>query len=119
MSNVSRKIRRGRAFRQRILDPLATQDRGHMRSRTWALGGGGAGSGGSSSGGAANGGGAGTMTPPGGGNYVGSDSPDFGPNVLIFDPSMGTSAIQAKLDDVFNRQQTSQFGSGRYAYFFK
>ncbi len=59
------------------------------------------------------------MPGTGGSTYMGSDSPDFGPNVLVFDPSMGDSAIQSKLDDVFNRQQTSQFGSGRYAYFFK
>lgn len=85
---------------------------------------GGTANGGTSNGGASNGGtpstgGSGTITPPGGGNYVGSDSPDWGPNVLIFDPSMGDSTIQSKMNDVFNRQQTSQFGSGRYAYFFK
>ncbi len=80
---------------------------------------GGAGSGGASNGGAAGTGGDGTVTPPGGGNYMGSDTPDFGPNVLIFDPSMGDATIQSKIDEVFGRQQTSQFGSGRYAYFFK
>ena len=52
------------------------------------------------------------------GGYVGSSGPiDFGPNVLIFDPSM--SSIQKQLDDTFNKQRTNQFGPDRYAYFFK
>ena len=62
---------------------------------------------------------AGTVTLPGGGNYAASGPPDFGPNVLIFDPSMGDSAIQSKIDTIFGTQQTNQFGSNRYAYFFK
>ena len=74
---------------------------------------------GSSNGGSGGAGGSGEMTPPGGGNYMASDAPDFGPNVLIFDPSMGDAAIQSKMNDVFGRQETSQFGSARYAYFFK
>ncbi len=61
----------------------------------------------------------GTVTLPGGGNYKAGGPPDFGPNVLIFDPSMGDSAIQSKIDGIFNTQQTNQFGSNRYAYFFK
>jgi hypothetical protein len=32
---------------------------------------------------------------------------------------MGDSAIQSKIDGIFNAQQTSQFGTNRYAYFFK
>jgi len=44
-------------------------------------------------------------------------APDFGPNVLIFDPSM--TNIQSQIDDVFSRQERSQFGSTRYAYLFK
>jgi hypothetical protein len=74
-------------------------------------GGAGAASGGSSAGG--------TETPPGGGNYTASGPVDFGPNVLIFDPSMGSAAIQAKIGAVFDAQQTNQFGTARYAYFFK
>ena len=31
-------------------------------------------------------------------------NPDFGPNVTIFDPSMDTSAIQAKFDEIHARQ---------------
>jgi hypothetical protein len=44
-------------------------------------------------------------------------APDFGPNVLIFDPSMPD--IQAKIDEVFKKQERNQFGLERYAYLFK
>ena len=44
-------------------------------------------------------------------------APDFGPNVLVFDPSM--TGIQARIDEVFKKQERSQFGPGRYAYLFK
>ncbi len=43
--------------------------------------------------------------------------PDFGSNVLIFNPSM--TDIQNRIDEVFSKQERSQFGSNRYAYFFK
>src|SRR5580692_2184517 len=79
---------------------------------------GGSGSGGSS-GGAGTGDTDGSVTLPGGGGYTATAPVDFGPNVLIFDPSMGDSAIQSKITTVFNGQQTNQFGSARYAYFFK
>ncbi|MFF1556075.1 discoidin domain-containing protein [Streptomyces sp. NPDC058279] len=42
---------------------------------------------------------------------------DLGPNVIVFDPSMPD--IQAKLDQVFARQESAQFGSGRYQFLFK
>lgn len=42
---------------------------------------------------------------------------DLGPNVLVFDPS--TPDIQARLDEVFRRQESAQFGAGRYALLFK
>lgn len=42
---------------------------------------------------------------------------DLGPNVLVFDPS--TPGIQAKLDQVFQQQESAQFGTGRYALLFK
>ncbi len=42
---------------------------------------------------------------------------DLGPNVIVFDPS--TSGIQARLDQIFAQQETAQFGTGRYAVFFK
>jgi len=71
-----------------------------------------AGTGGSSPGGASGGaGGAGAATDP--------THPDFGPNVLIFDPSMATATIQSQIDVVFQTQQTNQFGDQRYAYLFK
>lgn len=44
-------------------------------------------------------------------------TPDFGPNVLILDASM--TNIQSRLDAVFSQQERSQFGSNRYALFFK
>ncbi|MBC9718762.1 coagulation factor 5/8 type domain-containing protein [Streptomyces sp. TRM66268-LWL] len=42
---------------------------------------------------------------------------DLGPNVIVFDPS--TPGIQAKLDEIFRAQESAQFGTGRYALFFK
>ena len=48
-----------------------------------------------------------------------SATPDFGPNVIIFDPSMSQAAMQATLDAVFQKQERNQFGPERYAYFFK
>ena len=54
------------------------------------------------------------------GTAAGSDSgpalskgpPDFGPNVLIFDPSMSSSSIQSRIDTIFQQQQSAQFGTG-------
>jgi hypothetical protein len=46
-------------------------------------------------------------------------APDFGPNVLVFDPSMNTSTMQSQLDAISGPQQGAQFGSGRYAWLFK
>ncbi|MDB5801122.1 MAG: carbohydrate binding module family protein [Rhodocyclales bacterium] len=45
--------------------------------------------------------------------------PNFGPNVLIFDPGMSASTIQSQLNNVFNQQQSNQFGTNRYALLFK
>ncbi|MFJ5719277.1 coagulation factor 5/8 type domain-containing protein [Streptomyces sp. NPDC093149] len=42
---------------------------------------------------------------------------DLGPNVMVFDPA--TPGIQAKVDDVFRKQESAQFGDGRYALLFK
>ncbi|GAA0479554.1 coagulation factor 5/8 type domain-containing protein [Streptomyces olivaceiscleroticus] len=42
---------------------------------------------------------------------------DLGPNVIVFDP--GTPDIQGKLDEIFRKQERAQFGTGRYALFFK
>ena len=46
-----------------------------------------------------------------------ADVPDFGPNVLIFNPSM--TNIQSRIDAVFRQQERSQFGSNRFAYLFQ
>jgi hypothetical protein len=43
--------------------------------------------------------------------------PDFGPNVVIFDPA--SKDIQTKLDDIQKQQLSAQFGAGRYAVMFK
>jgi hypothetical protein len=45
--------------------------------------------------------------------------PDFGPNVVIFDPGMPTSQIQATVDAIAAQQVPNQFGSQRYALLFK
>ncbi len=44
-------------------------------------------------------------------------APDFGPNVLILDPSM--TNIQARVDAIFSKQERSQFGPDRHAFLFK
>jgi len=45
--------------------------------------------------------------------------PDLGPNVLVFDPSMSTTHIQAMVDAVAAAQVDNQFGTQRYALLFK
>ena len=47
-----------------------------------------------------------------------SAAPDFGPNVLLFDPSMPSAEIQAQIDKVYAIQQHSEFGTARYALLF-
>jgi len=44
---------------------------------------------------------------------------NFGPNVLIFDPSMPSATIQSQIDSVFKTQESNQFGPDGYALFFK
>ena len=46
-------------------------------------------------------------------------NPDFGANVLVFDPSMPTSQIQAKVDAIYTQQVNDEMGSNRYALLFK
>ena len=60
-----------------------------------------------------------TLTPVGGTTPPTPGTPDFGPNVVVFDPSMSSSTIQSRLNSIFNQQQTNQFGSARYAVMFK
>jgi hypothetical protein len=50
---------------------------------------------------------------------ISNPGPNFGPNVLIFDPSMSMATIQSQLSAVFSQQQNNQFGASRYAFFFK
>jgi hypothetical protein len=45
--------------------------------------------------------------------------PDLGPNVIVFDPGMPTSQIQATVDAIAAQQVPNQFGSQRYALLFK
>ena len=47
-----------------------------------------------------------------------SNQPNFGPNVYIFNPSMGTTAINNQLNTIFNSQKVNQFGTQRYAELF-
>lgn len=51
------------------------------------------------------------------GTVQAADRPDFGPNVLVFDPGM--TNIQSQMDAVFRKQEKNQFGPDRYAYLFK
>ena len=51
-----------------------------------------------------------------------SDTPDFGPNVHVFDAAMPTATIQAALDAAFEAQRLSpsaEFGPQRHAFLFK
>ncbi|MDE3150083.1 MAG: coagulation factor 5/8 type domain-containing protein [Acidobacteriota bacterium] len=49
---------------------------------------------------------------------AGRATPDFGPNVLIFNPSMPAAAIQQQIDKVYAIQRESQFGPARSALLF-
>ena len=44
--------------------------------------------------------------------------PDFGPNVLIFDPSTPAASIQKAIDRVYAVQQHNEFGAQRNALLF-
>ena len=46
-------------------------------------------------------------------------APNFGPNVLVFNPSMSTSQIQTAVDAVSTQQVSNQFGTQRYALLFE
>jgi hypothetical protein len=48
-----------------------------------------------------------------------SGQPDFGPNVIVFDPSMPQSQVQATVDAIAAQQVPNQFGTQRYALLFK
>jgi hypothetical protein len=44
--------------------------------------------------------------------------PDFGPNVLIFNPSIPSATIQSQIDKVYATQRRNEFGSERNAILF-
>ena len=46
-------------------------------------------------------------------------APDFGPNVLLFDPSTPAAEIKSKCDAIFAQEEKNEFGSERYAILFK
>lgn len=47
-----------------------------------------------------------------------ASKPEFGPNVLIFNSSMPSSAIQHRIDEVYTTQQHNEFGEQRTALMF-
>ena len=49
---------------------------------------------------------------------AGNSTPDFGPNVLIFNSSMTAAAMQERIDKVYAVQQNNQFGPARNAFLF-
>jgi hypothetical protein len=44
--------------------------------------------------------------------------PGFGPNVIVFTPSMSQTSIQSTLNSIATQQVPNQFGAQRYAVFF-
>ena len=51
-----------------------------------------------------------------------SNTPNFGPNVKIYDPSVPAATIQADIDQAFQSEllsSTAQFGSQRFVFLFK
>jgi hypothetical protein len=44
--------------------------------------------------------------------------PDFGPNVLIFDPSMPQAEMQQQIDKIYSVERRNEFGPERYAILF-
>lgn len=44
--------------------------------------------------------------------------PEFGPNVMVFDPSMSSQAIQKQIDAVYATQEHDEFGQQRNALLF-
>jgi hypothetical protein len=54
-----------------------------------------------------------------GGSATAAPGPDLGPNVIVFNPSMPTSEIQAKVDAIAAQQVSNEFGTQRYALLFE
>jgi len=53
------------------------------------------------------------------GNAANDTSPDFGPNVIVFDSTTPDADITSKTHEIFQKQESNQFGPERYAVFFK
>jgi hypothetical protein len=49
----------------------------------------------------------------------GRKQPDFGPNVFVFDAATPAADIQAKFDELFEKQKSNEMGTDRYAVLFK
>src|SRR5579863_8076803 len=47
-----------------------------------------------------------------------ASTPDFGPNVVVFDPSMPAAGMQAQIDKIYAVQQHNEFGPERNALLF-
>jgi hypothetical protein len=61
-----------------------------------------------------------TISPTSYGKPPGSPGqPDFGSNVIIFDPSMPVSQIQTTVDTIAAQQVNDEMGTNRYALLFK
>jgi hypothetical protein len=60
-----------------------------------------------------------TVNPQATGCTGQSNTPNFGSNVVIFDPSMSSATIQSQLDSIFNTQKVNQFGTQRFAELYK
>ena len=49
----------------------------------------------------------------------GQASPEFGANVLVFDPGMARETMQAQIDKIYAVERRNEFGPERYAILFK
>jgi hypothetical protein len=54
-----------------------------------------------------------------GGGGGGGAAPNFGDNVVIFDPSIPQATIQSRINSIYSTQQNNQFGTQRFAILFK
>jgi hypothetical protein len=54
-----------------------------------------------------------------GGGAAAAPGSDLGPNVIVLDPSMPTTEIQAKVDAIASQQVSNEFGTQRYALLFE
>ena len=54
-----------------------------------------------------------------GGSSAATSAAPFGPNVIVFDPSMPVGQIQATFDAIHAQQVDAEMGTNRYAFLFK